>query len=190
MCVDWWMPSLEGAEMPCSPGDRGRKWCGVHGGVPTPSARGGDQPQCGGQGSHYPLLPGNGGVRGTVLLDGCFQRTRTWQIERHDRSIVLLIAPFVWLTKYDHTAIFEKGTCLLAFAAAAAVHLTSSTRRGSEQRISALLAKRGSVLEDLPLALTTTSKSRIVGVPSCLLTPFPIEATRQTRSVMSALSFR
>lgn len=63
-----------------------------------------------------PLLPGNGGVTGTVLVDGFFQAT--WKITRQRTTATLTIEPFVPLSPQDRAALAEEGTRLLAFAAA------------------------------------------------------------------------
>lgn len=65
-----------------------------------------------------PLLPGNGGVSGTVLLDGFFHGT--WRITRKRDDAALLIAPFASLAEQDREALAEEGVKLLTFVAAEA----------------------------------------------------------------------
>jgi hypothetical protein len=67
-------------------------------------------------GRTVPLLPGNGGVAGTVLLDGCYRAT--WKIARDRDSATLLITPFAPLGSADRAALEDEGAQLLAFAAA------------------------------------------------------------------------
>jgi hypothetical protein len=63
-----------------------------------------------------PLFPGNGGVMGTLLVDGLFQAT--WRIVRQGGAARLVITPFTQLPSADLAAISGEGTRLLAFAAA------------------------------------------------------------------------
>jgi hypothetical protein len=63
-----------------------------------------------------PLFPGNGGVLGTVLVDG-FLRGR-WKTIRQRGGATLLIEPFARLSKQNRTSLAEEGTLLLAFTAA------------------------------------------------------------------------
>jgi hypothetical protein len=67
-------------------------------------------------GRQVPLLPGNGGTPGTVLLDGFFHAL--WKIVRHDGTATLRITPYVLLSAQDRAALTEEGIRLLAFAAA------------------------------------------------------------------------
>ncbi len=62
-----------------------------------------------------PLPPGNGGVLGTVLVDGFFRGT--WQITWRHGIATLLVEPFEPLTEQDRTALAEEGARLLTFAA-------------------------------------------------------------------------
>ncbi len=64
---------------------------------------------------HIPLLPGNGAVSGTILVDGFFQGT--WQIKRQNSSAILHIAPFRTLSAAERDAVAEEGMRLLDFAA-------------------------------------------------------------------------
>jgi hypothetical protein len=63
-----------------------------------------------------PLPPGNGGVVGTVLVDGFFRGT--WRITRNSETATLQIEPFEPLTAQESIALSEEGARLLAFAAA------------------------------------------------------------------------
>ncbi len=65
---------------------------------------------------HIPLLPGNGGVSGTVLLDGFFGGT--WKVTRHSTTATLRIEPFAPLAAQDRTSLAEEGARLLTFVAA------------------------------------------------------------------------
>jgi hypothetical protein len=65
-------------------------------------------------GRTVPLLPGNGGVAGTVLLDGFYRAT--WKIARNRDNATLLITPFAPLSSADRAALEEEGAQLLAFA--------------------------------------------------------------------------
>lgn len=62
-----------------------------------------------------PLFPGNGGTRGTVLLDGFWQGM--WKIAREPDRALLVIEPFIPLSTTDVAAITAEGALLLAFAA-------------------------------------------------------------------------
>ncbi|MDX6716211.1 MAG: hypothetical protein QOH30_2769 [Baekduia sp.] len=69
-----------------------------------------------------PLPPGNGGVAGTLLVDGFWRAT--WRIERdgagRDREATarLRIAPFTRIDAADRKAVTTEGLALLSFAAA------------------------------------------------------------------------
>jgi hypothetical protein len=68
-----------------------------------------------------PLFAGNGGVLGTVLVDGFFRGT--WRITRHRGTATLTVEPFEALPEPDRTAVANEGTRLLTFAASdAAAH--------------------------------------------------------------------
>jgi hypothetical protein len=69
-------------------------------------------------GRRVPLPPGNGGSRGTLLIDGFFRAT--WQITRQATATTLTIEPFAPLAPSDRAAIEAEGSVLLAFAAAGA----------------------------------------------------------------------
>jgi DNA glycosylase AlkZ-like len=66
-------------------------------------------------GQRVPLPPGNGGSRGTVLIDGFFRST--WQIIRQEAAAMLTIEPFAPLPASDRAALEDEGASLLAFAA-------------------------------------------------------------------------
>jgi Winged helix DNA-binding domain len=66
-------------------------------------------------GRRVPLFAGNGGVLGTVLVDGFFHGT--WRITRHRDTATLTIELFAALPGPDHTALVEEGMRLLALAA-------------------------------------------------------------------------
>jgi hypothetical protein len=63
-----------------------------------------------------PLLPGNGGVSGTVLVDGFFRAT--WKITRSGDTAELNVVPFARLSKEDTAALAAEGSRLLAFTSA------------------------------------------------------------------------
>jgi hypothetical protein len=67
-------------------------------------------------GRRIPLPPGNGGTRGTVLLDGVF--AGEWRIVARDGGAVLSIGPFERIAAGDLAALHEEGAELLRFAAA------------------------------------------------------------------------
>ena len=48
-----------------------------------------------------PLFPGNGGVMGTLLVDGVFQAT--WRIARQGDGAKLIVAPFTQLSVCVHS---------------------------------------------------------------------------------------
>ena len=60
-----------------------------------------------------PLLAGNGGVSGTVLVDGFFRGT--WTITRNRDTADLNVVPFERLSKQDTAAVAAEGVRLLAF---------------------------------------------------------------------------
>jgi hypothetical protein len=62
-----------------------------------------------------PLFPGNGGVLGSVLVDGFF--AGTWGSTRHRGAATLVIEPFTALRGEDRSALIEEGGRLLAFSA-------------------------------------------------------------------------
>ncbi|MEP7022876.1 MAG: winged helix DNA-binding domain-containing protein [Actinomycetota bacterium] len=62
-----------------------------------------------------PLPPGNGGTRGTVLVDGFF--AGIWHAARNPEQVTLHIETFEPLTKADASAVTEEGLELLAFIA-------------------------------------------------------------------------
>src|SRR6266540_2857233 len=65
-----------------------------------------------------PLYPGNGGVRGELLVEGFWQAN--WAISRDGTGATLTIEPFRPLSKRDSAAVTREGLRLLAFAAAGA----------------------------------------------------------------------
>jgi hypothetical protein len=66
-------------------------------------------------GRNPPLYPGNGGVLGTILIDGFFRAT--WKISQQKGSAALTIEPFAPLSAIDRDALDEEGARLLAFVA-------------------------------------------------------------------------
>ena len=62
-----------------------------------------------------PLLPGNGGRLGTVLVDGWF--SALWKVATSGGSPLLTVEPFVELSRADGAAIEEEGLRLLRFVA-------------------------------------------------------------------------
>jgi hypothetical protein len=60
-----------------------------------------------------PLLPGNGGVSGTVLVDGFFRGT--WKITSQGDAAELHVVPFERLSEEDAAAVAAEGLRLLAF---------------------------------------------------------------------------
>jgi hypothetical protein len=62
-----------------------------------------------------PLPPGNGGTRGTLLVDGMFQGT--WEITRSGPRATLAVETFAPLPGPDVGAVTDEGLALLAFAA-------------------------------------------------------------------------
>jgi len=62
-----------------------------------------------------PLFAGDGGVLGTVLVDGLLRGT--WKITRQRDTATLAIEPFAPLPTNDRTALAEEGARLLTFAA-------------------------------------------------------------------------
>jgi hypothetical protein len=67
-------------------------------------------------GRTVPLYPGNGGVRGELLVDGFWRAN--WAISRDGTGATLTIEPFRPLSKRDSAAVTREGLRLLAFAAA------------------------------------------------------------------------
>jgi hypothetical protein len=65
-----------------------------------------------------PLLPGNGGTSGTLLIDGFY--AADWRIERDGERATLVVRPFERLAKRDAADVGEEGERLLGFAAAEA----------------------------------------------------------------------
>jgi hypothetical protein len=65
-----------------------------------------------------PLPPGNGGVCGTLLVDGFWQAS--WRIERDRRrdTAVLRVTPFGTWPAEDRDAVLREGTDMVSFAAA------------------------------------------------------------------------
>jgi hypothetical protein len=66
-------------------------------------------------GRTVPLYPGNGGVRGELLVDGFWQAN--WAISRDSAGATLTIEPFRPMSKHDAAAGIREGLRLLAFAA-------------------------------------------------------------------------
>jgi hypothetical protein len=78
-----------------------------------------------------PLPPGNGGAKGTLLVDGMFHGT--WEIRRTGPRATLVIETFAPLTGADVGAVTDEGMRLLAFAAPESgpdVVLTDGAARG------------------------------------------------------------
>jgi len=69
-------------------------------------------------GRTVPLYPGNGGVRGELLVGGFWRAN--WAISRRDGVATLTVEPFGRLSTRDSTAVTREGLRLLAFAAAGA----------------------------------------------------------------------
>ncbi|MFI5272040.1 MAG: winged helix DNA-binding domain-containing protein [Ktedonobacterales bacterium] len=65
-----------------------------------------------------PLFPGNGGVLGSVLLDGFY--AGIWKITRERDAATLRVEPLAPLSPRDQAALTEEGARLLSFAAAEA----------------------------------------------------------------------
>ncbi|MFL5641841.1 MAG: winged helix DNA-binding domain-containing protein [Chloroflexota bacterium] len=66
-------------------------------------------------GRGIPLLPGNGGSSGTILVDGMY--AGTWAIARSGERATLRIVPFEPLSPDERTALEREGARLLEFAA-------------------------------------------------------------------------
>jgi Winged helix DNA-binding domain len=62
-----------------------------------------------------PLPPGNGGARGTLLVDGFFKGT--WHATRSAGKVTLRISTFGRLSGPDHHAVAGEGMQLLGFIA-------------------------------------------------------------------------
>ena len=62
-----------------------------------------------------PLLPGNGGTSGTVLVDGLYRAT--WKIERTNNRATLLVTLFDGVSTDERAGLTEEGRSLLAFVA-------------------------------------------------------------------------
>jgi DNA glycosylase AlkZ-like len=65
-------------------------------------------------GRQPPLFAGDGGVRGSVLVDGFV--AATWRIERNEDGAALRIKPFERMSRANGAAVIEEGERLLAFA--------------------------------------------------------------------------
>ncbi len=65
-------------------------------------------------GRQPPLFAGDGGVRGSVLVDGFV--AGTWRIERNEDGAMLRIKPFERTSRADGAAVIEEGERLLGFA--------------------------------------------------------------------------
>ena len=68
------------------------------------------------EGRRVPLLPGNGGVSGTLLVGGFFRGT--WRITRSRNGADLHVVPFERLSKEDTAEVAADGARLLAFTSA------------------------------------------------------------------------
>ena len=68
------------------------------------------------EGRRVPLLPGNGGVSGTLLVGGFFRGT--WRITRSRNGADLHVVPFERLSKEDTAEVAAEGARLLAFTSA------------------------------------------------------------------------
>lgn len=66
-----------------------------------------------GAGRLVPLPPGDGGTRGTLLVDGFFRAT--WRTVRGDGAVTIVVEPFEPLVATDREAIAHEGEALLAF---------------------------------------------------------------------------
>ncbi len=62
-----------------------------------------------------PLLPGNGGVSGTLLVDGRYRAT--WKIERATRGATLRVTPLERISTGEREQVKDEGLRLLRFAA-------------------------------------------------------------------------
>lgn len=80
-----------------------------------------------------PLLPGNGGVSGTLLVDGFFQGV--WKIAQRGDAATLRVELFEPVAERERAAVSEEGARLLAFVAGDArpreVELTGRSDTGS-----------------------------------------------------------
>jgi len=66
-------------------------------------------------GRGIPLLPGNGGSMGTILVDGMY--AGTWRTIRDGRRATMTIAPFEPIAATDRRALEDEAVRLLAFTA-------------------------------------------------------------------------
>jgi hypothetical protein len=66
-------------------------------------------------GRAIPLLPGDGGTRGTVLVDGFYRAD--WRLEREGDVATLHVEPFARLSRAEAEDVEEEGLRLLAFIA-------------------------------------------------------------------------
>lgn len=76
-----------------------------------------------------PLPPGNGGSRGTLLVDGVW--VAEWRITCDDGTATLVVEPFAPLSDADERAVAAEGEQLLAFAVADADSTTVQFAVGS-----------------------------------------------------------
>ncbi|MEP6953132.1 MAG: crosslink repair DNA glycosylase YcaQ family protein, partial [Solirubrobacteraceae bacterium] len=74
-----------------------------------------DRSRINGDGRLVPLPPGNGGVRGTVLVDGVFRGL--WRVERDGPVAVVRVEPFGRFTRAERAAVVAEGEQLAAFTA-------------------------------------------------------------------------
>jgi hypothetical protein len=66
-------------------------------------------------GAAIPLLPGDGGTRGTVLVDGFYRAG--WRLETADDRATLHVEPFTRLSRAETREVAEEGERLLGFLA-------------------------------------------------------------------------
>ena len=74
-----------------------------------------DRARINGDGRLVPLPPGNGGVRGTVLVDGFFRGL--WRVEREGAVATVRVEPFGRFARGERTAVIAEGERLAAFTA-------------------------------------------------------------------------